>query len=49
MKYVFPAVLLAGPAMAHDGAHLHPHSVEGWIVGLGVLVLAGMVAIKVRK
>lgn len=33
----------AGPALAHEGAHLHPHGSEGWIsvmLALGVIALA---------
>lgn len=49
MRYVLPLVVMAGPATAHEGAHLHPHSVEGWVTGLAVLALAGVVAIRLRK
>jgi hypothetical protein len=54
MKPVFVALvpgLAASPALAHSGAHLHPHSVEGWIVGLAVLVIAtaATLAVKARK
>ncbi|WP_294620218.1 hypothetical protein [uncultured Roseovarius sp.] len=51
MRYTLPLVLLASPALAHDGIHAHPHGLEAWIVGLGLLVIAavGVVALKVRK
>ena len=51
MRYAFPLLILASPALAHDGIHAHPHGVEGWIVGLALLVIAaaGVVAVKVRK
>ena len=51
MKYALPLALLASPAIAHPGAHLHPHSVEGWVVGLGLLaiVAASAIAIRARK
>jgi hypothetical protein len=51
MRFALPLVLLASPALAHDGIHAHPHGLEGWIVGLALLVIAGTgaVAIKVRK
>ncbi len=51
MKYVLPLVVLATPAIAHDGAHLHPHSVENWVAGLGLLALAGvaLIAVRVRR
>ena len=51
MRYALPPMLFTSPALAHDGIHAHPHGVEGWIVGLALLVIAaaGVVAIKVRK
>ncbi|MCE0505793.1 hypothetical protein LR948_10530 [Roseivivax sp. GX 12232] len=41
------AALLAGPAFAHEGAHLHPHDGAGWLAvtaALAVLALAGVLA-----
>ena len=51
MRYALPLVVLASPGLAHDGVHAHPHGVEGWIVGLALLVIAaaGVIAVKVRK
>ena len=51
MRYALPLLILASPALAHDGIHAHPHGIEGWIVGLALLVIAaaGVVAVKVRK
>ena len=53
MRKILAAVfaVLAGPVLAHDGPHLHPHGVEAWPVGLALLVIAGAgaVAIRVRK
>lgn len=38
---------VAAPALAHDGAHLHPHGSENWIAGLLILGLAaGIWALK---
>ena len=39
--------LLAFPALAHDGVHLHPHGLSGWLIlaalaGLGVGYLLPM-------
>ncbi len=50
MRYALPLLLAAGPAMAHSGAHLHPHGVEGWAVGLGLLAcgIAAVVVIRAR-
>ncbi|KEJ90138.1 hypothetical protein [Sulfitobacter donghicola] len=33
MKFALPLFLLASPALAHTGAHLHPHGSENWIIG----------------
>ena len=33
MKYALPLFLIATPALAHDGVHLHPHGSENWIAG----------------
>lgn len=50
MRFAVPFALLASPAFAHNGAHLHPHGVEGWVVGLGLLVLiGGAIAVRVRQ
>ncbi len=51
MKYALPlAILAATPAAAHSGPHLHPHAVEGWVVGLGILaLLATVIALRGRK
>lgn len=54
MKSVLTALLpglFATPLLAHSGAHMHPHSIEGWIVGLGILVLGcvAAIALKARK
>ncbi len=57
MKTLLPALmLLAAPAWAHGGAHLHPHGGEWLLAGLiglgGIAVgaaLTAVVAIRVRK
>lgn len=51
MRYALPLMVLASPALAHDGIHAHPHGLEAWIVGLALLVIAaaGVLAVKVRK
>ena len=40
--------LAAAQAMAHGGAHLHPHSAEGWMIGLALMVIAGAGALVFR-
>ena len=51
MRFTLPAMVFAGPVLAHDGLYAHPHGAEGWIVGFALLVVAaaGLVAVKVRK
>jgi hypothetical protein len=53
MKYALPLILAAGPALAHPGAHLHPHAVEGWVIGLGLLACGfaagAMIRARVRR
>ena len=33
------AAVLATPALAHDGAHLHPHGTESWLALLPAVAL----------
>lgn len=40
MKYVLPLSFLATPALAHSGAHLHPHGYEPVVMGLILLAVA---------
>ncbi len=54
MRYAIAAMMMAaGPALAHTGpqagAHLHPHGVEGWVVGLGLLVVGAAAAVAVAR
>ena len=46
-RMLFPVlVLMAVPAMAHDGFHPHPHGIElGWIVA-ALVGLAGGIALS---
>ncbi|WP_417724303.1 hypothetical protein [Salipiger sp.] len=42
------AALAATPALAHSGAHLHPHDGASWLViaaALGVVALAARMAL----
>ncbi|MBY6160460.1 peptidase M23 [Mameliella alba] len=36
------SVLAAGPALAHEGGHLHPHGLEG---GLSLLPMAALIGV----
>lgn len=55
MKTVFtalPALILAAPAFAHGGMHLHPHGIDSaTLLVLGSLAVAAAAAVyaKVRK
>lgn len=40
--------LVASPVLAHAGPHLHPHSVEGWVVGLGVALISAACALAAK-
>ena len=43
-RILFPALLIASPAMADPGLHHHPHGVEyGWIAVALLGVLGGLV------
>ena len=49
MRYVPLFALLAGPAVAHPGAHVHPHDGASWLTvaaSLAVLAVAGGVAVS---
>ncbi|MBS0126618.1 hypothetical protein [Thetidibacter halocola] len=48
MRYVPLFVLMAGPALAHPGVHVHPHDGASWLTvaaALAVLAVAGGVAL----
>ncbi|MFD1509305.1 hypothetical protein [Lacimonas salitolerans] len=51
MKYVFPLLILASPAAAHPGAHVHPHDGAHWLLWVSVLTIAvaGIIAFRGRK
>ncbi len=55
MTRLFPltaALLAAGPALAHPGAHLHPHDGASWLAvagGLAVIALAGGLAVARQR
>jgi hypothetical protein len=36
---ILSPILIAGPALAHEGAHLHPHGIDGaWMFLAGTLL-----------
>ncbi|WP_299350887.1 hypothetical protein [uncultured Shimia sp.] len=50
-KMIFAAAALAAsPALAHSGAHLHPHGAGTWlVVALAALTVVGtMVVVQIR-
>ena len=43
------ALAIATPALAHEGAHLHPHGIgAGTMLLLGAVIAAGLVAVAVK-
>lgn len=39
---LLPLIAFASPALAHSGAHIHPHEVSSWLpVVLGLTAIAG--------
>ena len=49
LKYIAAFFAMTMPALAHDGAHLHPHGVEGWVVGLALMAGVGGVALAAQR
>jgi hypothetical protein len=46
---ILAPIVLAGPALAHEGAHLHPHGIDGaWLFLAGTLLGGIAVAAVVR-
>ncbi len=50
-RYIIPALTVtAGPALAHSGAHLHPHGSGDWLtVALGLAAAALAIFLVVRR
>lgn len=42
---ILATLFAAAPALAHNGAHLHPHGFEGLLVGCAVIAVAGGMAL----
>ncbi|EEX11391.1 hypothetical protein SL1157_A0056 [Ruegeria lacuscaerulensis ITI-1157] len=52
MKHLasLPFALMAAPALAHDGPHLHPHDSGTWLVLVLLLAIGGVaIWLKARK
>lgn len=51
MKWITAPVvaLLASPALAHDGLHLHPHGSETILTGLAVIATLGTLYLASRR
>ncbi|SMX27397.1 hypothetical protein TRP8649_01502 [Pelagimonas phthalicica] len=49
MRSAFALVVMAGPALAHEGAHLHPHDGGMWLGVVAVLAGLGVIAYKVMR
>jgi hypothetical protein len=41
-RILIPALLAPLPALAHEGAHLHPHGAESPVAAMTVLALAAV-------
>jgi hypothetical protein len=46
---VFVPVLFAAPALAHEGAHLHPHGIDAAWLFLALPVIGAAVALAVAR
>lgn len=49
IRMLFPALILAGPAMAHDGAHIHAHGTDYATLSVGLTVLALAAVVLITK
>ncbi len=49
MKYLPVALFAATPALAHEGAHLHPHDGGMWLGIVAVLAGLALIVAKVRR
>ncbi|WP_299932314.1 hypothetical protein [uncultured Pelagimonas sp.] len=49
MKFLPIALLAATPALAHEGAHLHPHDGGMWLGVVAVLAGLALIVAKVRR
>ena len=51
MKHLasLPFALMAAPALAHDGPHLHPHDSGTWLVLVLLLAIGALVLIRVIR
>ena len=43
------ATLMAGPALAHGGAHMHPHGYESILAAIAVIGVAAAVVLYARR
>jgi hypothetical protein len=49
LRFILPLVMLAAPAMAHEGLHHHPHGIAyGWIVATATGVVGGLLVARIR-
>ncbi len=46
---VFVPVLFAAPALAHEGAHLHPHGIDAAWLFLALPVIGAAVALAIAR
>ncbi|WP_170328610.1 peptidase M23 [Ruegeria arenilitoris] len=48
-RMLFPALILAGPAAAHTGTHVHAHGTDYAALGVGLAVIALAAIILISK
>ena len=48
-RVLFPALILASPAAAHTGTHIHAHGTDYATLGLGLAVVALVATVLIAK
>ncbi|MEX0329206.1 MAG: hypothetical protein AB3N07_10820 [Ruegeria sp.] len=48
-RMLFPALVLSGPAMAHQDGHLHAHNADYAALGLGLAAFALIASVLISK
>lgn len=48
-RMLFPALIFAGPAAAHNGTHIHAHGTDYAAMGVGLAVVALVAVALITK